>query len=276
MTVTVQPTATLQLAGSASALSNSDGTNPATINNHGSLASNGGLYVTAGNQTVGVITGTASVSGPTTYDGDTVVGSDSTTANLTATQILQNSLTINAGSTVTIAPAGDPPSGNGSAIPAASGASASSAAVATESDGSSSSDPFTAIQAAVAAGAISSTTGQVLDNRIAAIERLAAADPGLDASLLEDRVLAVLPSSFWSGVADSSPTSDVGSGMLAMDSSASASGSSANASAAFASGASFAGSPAAVPEPSALVLIAIAAIGLALVALRRKHLALAK
>ena len=35
--------------------------------------------------------------------------------------------------------------------------------------------------------------GQQLENRIAAIERLAATDPGLDVSLLEDRVLAALP-----------------------------------------------------------------------------------
>ena len=83
------------------------------------------------------------------------------------------------------------------------------------------SDPFTAIQSAIASGAISSTTGQVLENRIAAIERLAAVDPGLDASLLESRVLAALPSA----AADSSPIVDAGSGLFALDSSALGSGS---------------------------------------------------
>ena len=113
----------------------------------------------------------------------------------------------------------------------------------------SSSDPFTAIQAAIASGAISSTTGQVLENRIAAIERLAATDPGLDANLLESRVLAVLHASS-SPMADSSPTADGGSSLLALDSSAIGSGSASSAGAVFAPGASFSGSPAAVPEPS--------------------------
>ena len=121
--VTVQPAATLQLAGSVSALSDPNSGNMATVTNHGSIAQGGGLYVTGTSQTVGVITGTASPSGPTTYDGDTVVGNGSTAASLTATQILQNSLTINAGSTVTIAPS-DPPAGGG-AIAATSASVAS-------------------------------------------------------------------------------------------------------------------------------------------------------
>ena len=253
--------ATLQLAGSVSALSNSNGSSAAAVNNSGTLK------VTGTNQTVGVVSGVASVSGPTTYDGDTVVGDGNTAANLTATQILQNSLTINAGSTVTIAPAGDPPA----AIPAASGAVASSAATAaTGSDTAGDSDPFSAIQSAIAAGAISSASGQVMENRIAAIERLAAVDPGLDASLLESRVLDVLPASS-SAAADSSPIVDGGSSLLALDSSAISSGSgAASASAAFASGAGFAGSPAAVPEPSTLLLAALAGIGLIVAARRRK------
>ena len=99
VSVTVSQGATLQLAGSASAL-----TSATTVLNHGSAVGlTGGLQVTGGNQTVGVVTGTGTVNadGATVYDGDTVVSGG---ADLTATQILQNSLTINAGSTVTIAP----------------------------------------------------------------------------------------------------------------------------------------------------------------------------
>ena len=58
-------------------------------------------------QTVGIISGdTVSSSPVTTYSGNTTVGDGTNAANLTATQILQNTLTINAGSTVTIAPSG--------------------------------------------------------------------------------------------------------------------------------------------------------------------------
>ena len=253
VSATVAAGATLQLAGTASALSNSDGSYAAAIANHGTL------NVTGTNQTVGVVTGVASVTGPTTYDGDTVVGNGSAAANLTATQILQNSLTINAGSTVTIAPAGDPPA----AIPAASSAVAATPARSVSEGDAADSDPFTAIQNAIASGAISSTTGQVLENRMAAIERLAAVDPGLDASLLESRVLAVLPSSTTlSAAADSSPIIDGGSSLLALDSSSLGSGSAT--SAAFAPSAGFAGSPAAVPEPTSFALACLAAIGLAL------------
>ena len=221
VTVAVASGATLQLAGSVSALS--AGGTSAAVNNSGTLK------VTGTNQTVGVVSGVASVSGPTTYDGDTVVGDGMNAANLTATQILQNSLTINAGSTVTIAPAGDPPA----AIPATSGAVAGNSAATparsvSEGDSSESAssdtDPFTAIQSAIASGAISSTTGQVLENRIAAIERLAAIDPGLDVSLLESRVLAVLPANSALASTDASPL-DTGSSLLAFDSSAIGSGS---------------------------------------------------
>ena len=260
--ISVSPGATLLLAGSTAAL-------PSTANiTNGTGSGAHGNFVLTGTarQTVGVISGT-SYSVPdsnsvqaTAYSGNTTVGDGTNAANLTATQILQNSLTINAGSTVTIAPSDSP--GGPAAAPAASSSSiAAASGDSSESDSSGSSDPFTAIQAAVASGAISSTTGQVLENRIAAIERLAATDPGLDASLLEDRVLAVLPSSLLPAAADSSPT-EVGSSLLAMDSSALAGGSSGSASAAFSS-AGFAGSPAAVPEPSTLVLIACAAAGAA-------------
>ena len=107
-----------------------------------------------------------------------------------------------------------------------------------------------------------------MENRIAAIERLAATDPGLDVSLLESRVLAALPSSSILPSTDASPLADTGSGLLAADSSAFGSGSS-GAGGTFAPAASFSGSPAAVPEPSTLLLAALGGIGLALAAGRR-------
>ena len=271
VTITISPAATVQLAGTSSAL-----TAGVNIVNNGSAASQGGLHVTGANQVVGTISGAASGGGntgnPTTYGGDTTVGDGTNATNLTATQILQNSLTINANSTVTILPSGS--GGTMTASPSTSAAVAASSTDVAASDNASAgtSDPFTAIQQAIADGAISNTTGQVLENRVAAIERLAATDPGLDVSLLESRVLAVLPSSS-STAADSSPIVDSGSSLLAMDSSALGSGSnsaSSGASAAFAPSASFTGSPAAVPEPSTLALAALAAIGLIVASRRRR------
>ena len=139
VTVTVASAATLQLAGSVSALS---GGGLANIVNNGSTLSGGGLLVTGTHQSVGEIIGTASQSGPTTYTGDTIVGSAGSAASLTATQILQNTLTINAGSTVTIAPAASTPR---------NGVSASAAAA-------TSTDPFTGILESVASGAPTTVT----------------------------------------------------------------------------------------------------------------------
>jgi hypothetical protein len=203
----------------------------------------------------------------TVYSGNTTVGDGTNAASLTATQILRNTLTINAGSTVTIAP-------SGSGIPTETVATAATSSVATSdstADGGSSNDPFTAIQAAIDSGAINSAKGQQLENRIAAIERLAATDPGLDVSLLEDRVLAALPTpSVWSP-SGTSPLIDSGSGLLAVDSgtSGSSSGSSLGGSVAFAPAAAFSGAPAAVPEPSTLLLAALGGIGV-LMAFRRR------
>ncbi len=102
VTVSVAAAATLQLAGSASALS--QGLNTVNITNNGAIASGGGLVVSGTNQTVGVVSGQASTSnGATVYTGDTTVGTGSP-AQLIATQILQNSLIIGAGSTVMIEP----------------------------------------------------------------------------------------------------------------------------------------------------------------------------
>jgi hypothetical protein len=89
--------------------------------------------------------------------------------------------------------------------------------------------------------------------------------------LLEDRVLAALPTpSVWSS-SGTSPLIDSGSGLLAVDSgtSGSSSGSSLDGSIAFAPAASFSGAPAAVPEPSTLLLAAMGCIGI-LMAFRRR------
>lgn len=102
VSVSVAVPATLQLAGSATALS--QGANLATITNNGSTASGGGLIVSGTNQTVGEISGQSSTSNnATVYSGDTTVGTG-TAASLTASQILQNSLTIGASSKLVIAP----------------------------------------------------------------------------------------------------------------------------------------------------------------------------
>ncbi len=248
------------------------------IATHGSgLATDGDALTVVGTstQTVGVVTGDALAGSVTTYSGNTTVGDGTNAANLTATQILQNTLTINAGSTLTIAPSG---SGIPADAVAAAGVVATSDVTNSEAtaDSDSSSDPFTAIQAAIASGSISAAKGAQLENRIAAIERLATTDPGLDVSLLEDRVLAALPTqSVWSS-SGTSPLIDSGSGLLAVDSSTigSSSSSTLGGAAAFAPAADFGGSPelaegAAVPEPSALLLAILAGIGI-LIALRRK------
>ena len=112
VTATVALSATLQLAGTVSALSDTSVINPAdgdlvSVTNNGSTASGGGLIVTGTNQSVGTISGQATTSGgATTYAGDTTVGDGTTGASLTVSQLLQNTLTINAGSTVTIRPSG--------------------------------------------------------------------------------------------------------------------------------------------------------------------------
>jgi hypothetical protein len=219
---------------------------------------------------LGAVSGPASSSGgATVYAGNLIVGDGSTPSQLTATKILQNTLTINAGSTVTIAP-------SGGGIPAVEVAPASAVATSDVAMGAAtaesdlSNDPFTAIQEAIDSGSISSAKGQQLEDRIAAIERLAATDPGLDVSLLEDRVLAALPTpSIWSA-SGTSPFAETGSDLLAMDSStfASPSGSTlGGATAAFAPAADFGSSPAAVPEPSTLLLAVFGGVGV-LIAIR--------
>ncbi len=221
-TVTVAAGATLQLAGSAAVLSSS-----VNITTHGTGASGDGALTLTGTttQTVGVIAGDPlSVPDITSYAGNTTVGDGTNAANLTATQILQNTLTIGAGSTVMLAPSPVLPmvvTATSNAAPAASATSLTADSAATSSSASdSSSDPLLAIQAAIASGSITNATGQMLENRIAAIENLAARNPALNVSLLESRLLATLPSSsLWSstGAGSSTPLEDSGSSLLALD-----------------------------------------------------------
>jgi autotransporter-associated beta strand protein len=257
--ITVGMGGTLQLAGTTGALPSG-----ANIKTSGNRDANDGAVVLAGGTTesIGAITSdpTTNVDGAQVYAGNTTVGDGANPASLTATQILQNTLTINAGSTVTVAPS----AGAGGGVVAASSASAASSTATTDGN----SDPITAIQEAIASGSISSAKGQQLENRIDAIERLKVADSGLDVSLLESRVLAAVPSSSTLSSADASPLADTGFGQLTADSSAFGSGTS-GAGGAFAPAANFNGGATAVPEPSTLLLVTMAGIGLALATRRR-------
>jgi autotransporter-associated beta strand protein len=262
--ITVGVGSTLQLAGTTNALP--DAANIVTTG--GGPGSDGAVALSgAASESIGTITGDSSVNTDRAqvYTGATTVGDGSSAANLTATQILQNTLTINANSTVTIAPSAG---AGGGVVPAASGASAASSTASADSGSDTSRDPFTAIEDAVASGSISSVKGQQLENRIAAIKRLAATDPALDASRLASEVLAALPSSSILPSTDASPLADTGSGLLTADGSAFGTGSSGS-DGTLALAASFSGNPAAVPEPSTLLLAALAGIGLAFAARRR-------
>lgn len=263
---------TLQLAGSTGALPST-----ASITTHGTGTAADGIFALTGtaSQTVGVISGDILTTSPTTYSGNTTVGDGSSAASLSAAQILQNTLTINAGSTVTILPFAGQNTTTSTATSSAATASpalvAASETAANAAESGAASDPFTAIQTAIASGEISSTTGQMLDNRIAAIEHLAAVDPGLNASLLEDRVLAMIPSNLVLSTSSAS-LADTASGLLALDSSplaASSASTFGSTAAAFVRSAAFAGNPAAVPEPSTLLLAALGGVGL-LLAVRRR------
>ena len=260
--ITVGVGSSLQLAGTTNALPS----NANIATKGGGPGADGSVSLSGvATESIGTVTGDSSVNGDgaQVYTGSTTVGDGNNAASLTATQILQNTLTINANSTVTIAPS----AGAGGGVVAA--ASTASAAPSTASAGDSG-DPFTAIQDAIAAGSITSAKGQQLENRIAAIERLATTDSGLDVSLLESRVLAALPSSSLSST-DASPLADSGSGLIAADTSAFDTGSSGSGSSGtFAAAASFSGSPAAVPEPSTLLLAAFGGLGLAFAARRRR------
>ena len=256
VSVAVATGATLQLAGTVSALS--QGNDAANITTHGA----GTLLVTGTNQTVGTVAGDPSsdTNGATIYGGTTVVGSGGA-AQLTATQILQNTLTIGAGSTVTILPSG--PGGSEAVSTAvASNGSSSGAAAAASSDSSSDasggeSEPLAAIEAAVSSGSISSTMGQILEDRIVNDDRMAAEDSALNLALLDDRVMTEL-----ANIESDSPSGLAGTGSGTITLTGEPSGFSSG------SGISFTAGPAAVPEPSSLLLAALGGIGAA-VALSR-------
>ncbi len=283
-TMTVAGGATLQLAGTAASVSSS-----VNVTTHGTGTSGDGALTLVGatNQTLGVVSGDPlGVPNITSYAGNTTVGDGTNAATLTATQILQNTLTIGVGSTVILAPQPVPSmvvTATSNATPAASATALTADSAATaDSASDSSSDPLLAIQAAIASGSITSAKGQMLENRLAAIENLATQDPGLNVSLLESRILAALPSSsLWSSTgsgSSSTPLEDSGSTLLALGGSTLPGGStfgttstSSSAASAFAPSAGFSASPASVPEPSTLLLAALGGIGLALAARRRSN-----
>ncbi len=142
---TISPGATLQLQGTVSGFSDSSSGNRVNIVNTGSP----GLVVASGKQSVGTITGTSSKSnGATVYSGVTTVSANAT---LNATQILQNSLIIGAGATVSILPS----SGSGPGI-----ATNSSEAAAAEASSSSNANTSNAvIQSALAASNVATGAG---------------------------------------------------------------------------------------------------------------------
>ncbi len=188
--VTVAAGATLQLVGSALALSS--GANSASLANDGTFQ-----IVGASNQTVGVVSSlsppTTDTNGAAAYTGETIVGDGTNPATLVVSQILQNSLVINAGSTVAILPqtvASDDANAAiavDSTVASAVSASVSSPKVNDEAD------LLATIREAASTGAISPSTEVALENRLAVIERLSASDPNLDTSFLESRILALLP-----------------------------------------------------------------------------------
>ena len=186
--VTVSGTGTLELAGPVPDL-------PAGVDIVNNSTAPAGILVSGMNQGVGSISG----------DGNVVVDSGS---NITVDSVDQNSLSIGAGSTFTIAPSGPGISTDSTAVPTAP---STATAGGSDSGSDSGSDALAAIQAAAASGSISSVKGQQLENRIAAIERLAATDPGLDVSLLESNILAALP-------AQPAPTTKVAAATSADDS----------------------------------------------------------
>ena len=117
--------------------------------------------------------------------------------------------------------------------------------------------------------------GQRFENRIAAIERSATTDPGLDLSLLESRVLALLRSSSSNSSSElpSLPSlNDAGSNLPVLEPSEVFSGSNmslATARADLTPAANLVSSPVAVPEPSSLLLTVLASVGLMVVLVRR-------
>jgi autotransporter-associated beta strand protein len=232
-TTTIAAGASLQLAGTVSALSDPTSGNRMNVVNQNSTAS-GGLMIVAGNQTVGTISGTATTSaGATTYSGNTTVAPGT---SLTADQILQNTLSIGAGATVTIRPSG---SGQGPGVRGQGSGEDSAPIVATvfDSSGDSDRDAMTATQAALATDTDANLAIERLENRVAILGNLAAENREFDGSLLTaENSLLSLESRIGLSDAESAVSfSSSDSGGLA-------------------------GGPAAVPEPSTFVLLALAGL----------------
>ena len=178
-TVTVSSDATLELAGTVASLSS--GADRENIVNDSSAPA--GLLVSGTNQIVGVVSGS----------GNLVVGNGSTPAQLTATQILQNTLTIGDGSSVSIVPSGG---GEDSASTAVASKSSNSAAAASSdlssTDSSVGESDVETIQSAIDFGEISISIGEILEDRIVNDDRMAAEDPALNMALLDGRVMTEL------------------------------------------------------------------------------------
>ncbi len=179
VTASVAGGATLQLAGTVSALSNSTGSNAANVVTRG----NGALFVTGTNQTVGSVTGDARGNG---YTGSTTVGNGTNAASLIATQILQSTLIINANSTVMILPSngtsqasGASAETNGASAIANSATAAAYNAANSASGSSNGRDAFAAIEAALA----SSSTQQLA---ITTLRDFVLSDPGMRLSPIDD------------------------------------------------------------------------------------------
>lgn len=265
--ISVSPGATVQLTGGASALS--DATTPTQLVN---VANNGTLQsIGTTTQTTGAVTGTSSTSnGATVYGGSTIAGDGTNTSTLTAAQVLQSSIAVNPSATLVLAPASttmmDVATSSGSASGSTASAAASSDSAAGGSAGSS--DPLSIIESAMASGEISSSTGEIYENEIAAIDRLAATNPQVNVSLLDSAVLNSL-----ARVEDSSDASlgESGSSMLTIDGSSDGSSTGSSLGSQLSSGGAVGGSAAAVPEPSTILLTALGALGIG-IALRRRRI----
>ncbi len=172
--VAVAAGAMLQLAGTGPALGSTINITTASF----SGLSDGALNVVgATTQTVGNITGTpgTDVNGATIYSGNTTVGDGMNPASLTANQILQNSLVINADSTVIIEPSVSSDSDGSAAV--------SNAAATSDSTSSGfAGDAFASIESALA----SASTQQ---GAIESLRQLVANDPGLRLSPADDLAL---------------------------------------------------------------------------------------
>ena len=188
-------------------------------------------------------------------------------ASLTATQILQNTLTINASSTVTIAPSAG---AGGGVVAAASTGRRLRRALPRRQQRRFRSDPFTAIQDAIAVGLDQQCQGPATRkphrrDRTAGGNRSwprrePVGKPSVGrVAFLVDLCLRPMPRRWRTAVPACSPPT-----ASAFGTGSSGSGG------AFAPAASFSGSPAAVPEPSTLLLAALGGIGLAFAARRRR------